>query len=172
MALTYLRKADMNDFEAIWSIVESAKQFLKEQDIDQWQTPDYPNKKVITDLINQQMYYVLITDGQVSGTAYIVLGHDVNYDYLTDSTLDESYGDNHMTIHMISVSDKFRGRHLTSYLMSDFITLAKAHDLHDIRIDTHVDNQIMQHTIEKTGFEKHGMIRQPLYTGYAYQLII
>ncbi|MHA8262638.1 GNAT family N-acetyltransferase [Lactobacillaceae bacterium Melli_B3] len=172
MALTYLRKAELSDFDEIWEIVQSARQFLKEQDVDQWQTPDYPNKKVITDLIEQDMYYVLVTDGQVSGTAYVKIGHDVNYDYLTESTLDTSYGDRHMTIHMISVSDKFRGRKLTSYLMSDLITLAKAHDLHDIRIDTHVDNTIMQHTIESTGFTRHGLIKQPEYTGYAYQLII
>lgn len=41
MKLIYLRKATIKDLDPIWQIIQSGKQYLKQQGIDQWQN-HYP----------------------------------------------------------------------------------------------------------------------------------
>ncbi|KGO31804.1 hypothetical protein Q757_04940 [Oenococcus alcoholitolerans] len=73
------------------------------------------------------------------------------------------------------MSDEFRGKNLSKFLISNLITTAVDKGYRDIRIDTHPDNKAMQHVIESNGFKYSGdvwIIESGIRTKrFAYQLL-
>ncbi|TPR12321.1 GNAT family N-acetyltransferase [Apilactobacillus timberlakei] len=176
MPATYLRKSTEKDLPEILDIIHSAISYLGEQGIDQWQhgyPADDDLKKDIADGIN----YVLVTDGNIAGTATIHQGIDPNYLKIEDGEWVNGSEAHYAAIHRVAISNKFRGQHLSQKLVSSLITVSTVLGFKDVRIDTHPENMAMQHVITSNGFEKRGIIHMrenghPWTARYAYQLLI
>ena len=89
-----------------------------------------------------------MTIGRIRGVFYFVIGPDPTYSVIEDGgwLSDEPYG----TIHRIA-SDGSGG------LFSAVLKFCRSRIGH-IRIDTHHDNRVMQHVVEKHGFSRRGII--------------
>lgn len=177
MALIYVRPANQRDIPSILEIIKSAKQFLKAQKIDQWQN-NYPNQQSIKNDVDNKANYVLIDNHQIAGTASLIPGIDKSYLHINDGSWINGPRGKYLTIHRVAISNQFRGEGLSRLLMSNLISLAVSQGFRDLRIDTHPDNQGMQHVITANGFQKRGIIhtleggKQTSTARYAYQLII
>lgn len=177
MALTYVRPANVHDVSAVLKIIHFAKQYLKNQKIDQWQN-QYPNRKGIERDINQHNAYVMIYNHQIAGTASLIPGTDKSYRHIFHGTWLNGPLAKYITIHRVAISPHFRGKGLSRLLMSNLVSLSIEKGFRDVRIDTHPDNLGMQHVITANGFKKRGIIHtleggeQKSNVRYAYQLII
>lgn len=77
------------------------------------------------------------------------------------------------TIHRIATNPEHAGKGVAKATFEHLIKQAKLLDFHEIRIDTHPDNHIMQHIITTSGFEYRGIILVADQTErLAYQLFI
>lgn len=102
----------MADLPAIISIISDAKAYLKEQNINQWQS-GYPFDSDIEMDIKDGISYVLIIDGKVAGTAAIHQGLDRNYLEIQDGEWVNGTFAKYTAIHRIALSGAFRGQHLS-----------------------------------------------------------
>ncbi|MCL1631434.1 GNAT family N-acetyltransferase [Sporolactobacillus sp. CPB3-1] len=169
----YLRKASIEDYPEIITIVEQAKRLLKADGIDQWQN-GYPDEATLRDDIVQKRANVLVIDGHVAGIGIISEEIDPAYEAIEQGSWKISSETGYASIHRVAISSDFRGLHLSSVLMSHLITAAALQGHTDIRIDTHPENPRMQHVIKQAGFDYRGVVHLDMPNGkrLAYQLIL
>ena len=114
---------------------------------DQWSAPGFPDDSLLLRDIAREGGFVIEDDALV---AYFALlpSPEPTYDYIDGAWLtDEPYG----VIHRMASYPEVHGIFST---IIDYATSRYAH----LRIDTHRDNRIMQHLIEKHGFTYCGII--------------
>ena len=145
-----IRHTKTEDIPRLQEIFAIAKQFMRSTgNMDQWTEKDYPGG-ILTQDIERGVSYVIEDDGRIVGTFAFIIGSDPTYDVIDDgSWLDDvkPYG----TIHRIA-SDGSRKKLLEETLRYCFGRID------NIRIDTHADNKVMQHKVEKNGFKRCGII--------------
>ncbi|MFR4176829.1 GNAT family N-acetyltransferase [Lactococcus raffinolactis] len=162
-----IEKAKLTDLSEIVAVIESARAFLKAQEIDQWQKSAYPAAADVRSDIENNVAYVLKVDGKVVAYAAVMTGFDPAYDLIHGAWRNDSH--DYVTVHRMAVSTAFRGQALgQGFLTSVFETFST---YQDFRVDTHPDNQIMQHILTKLGFEKCGVV---MFEGarWAYQKVL
>ena len=177
-----IRPATPADLPALRPVFEAAKGIMRaDGNPDQWSAPGFPDDSLLLRDIARGGGFVILSD-QISPRAS--LGRDDNpvnpgggstvissgaeggveksivayfallpspeptYDYIDGAWLtDEPYG----VIHRMASSPDLHG------IFSTIIDYAASRYAH-LRIDTHRDNRIMQHLIEKRGFTYCGII--------------
>jgi len=143
-----IRRSTMNDLCRMLEIYEFArKQMQANGNPNQWIT--YPSKKLLEEDINSGVSYVIESDSKVCGVFVFIIGEDPTYQVIEDGSWinAEPYG----TIHRIASDGTLKGIFKT---VEEYCSQL----IQNIRIDTHEDNKIMQHLLEKSGFTKCGII--------------
>ncbi len=144
-----IRKAVLEDLPRMEEIFAYAREQMKKNgNPTQW-GENRPTRESICNNIKKGYSHLLIEEGQIYGTFVFFIGRDETYDVIEDGAWinEEPYG----VIHQVA-SDGTRGgilRSIVEYCESQ---------IHNLRIDTHRDNHIMQHLLEKNGFEYCGII--------------
>lgn len=144
-----IRKAETVDISRIMEIYEIARGFMRENgNKNQW-INGYPAKEMIENDIQQGNLYVIFDEKGIHGVFALIFGEDATYAYIENGKWpnDNPYG----TIHRIGTDGTIHGA----------VAMAKEYALKQvdtIRIDTHADNQVMQHTVKKNGFVECGII--------------
>ncbi|MCR4694532.1 MAG: MFS transporter [Pseudobutyrivibrio sp.] len=144
-----IRKTRPEDYETLLKIYQHARKIMKENgNPTQW-GDHRPAHSLIENDIRLGQSYVLILDGKIRGVFALVLGEDPCYKVIEDGSWlnDESYG----TIHRIASDGSASG------IMEAALDFCQD-IIQNIRIDTHADNKIMQHILEKNGFKRCGII--------------
>ncbi len=142
-----ITKATTKDIDDILIIIEEAKRFLKENNVDQWQD-GYPNKDTLLEDIKNKNLYV-VEDGGMIVAVFALVEYDSNYDLIYDGNWNKDSA--YIALHRIAVSSKGKG---ISKIIFDYVK--QRYDY--IRIDTHKDNKIMQKCLAKNGFKYCGTI--------------
>ena len=145
-----IRKSRMEDIEKIMCVIHEAQESMRANGIPQWQD-GYPNEEVISQDIKTGNSYVLVENENVIGTAYVVAGHEPNYDYIEDGKWLNDYP-------YVVVSKDYKGKDCARQLMAFAESVAGMHHLHDIRIDTHHQNLPMRKFLSKLGYHACGTI--------------
>lgn len=173
MTTTYLRQAKMTDLPVIMKIIDEAKAYLKQQNLDQWQH-GYPKQNDMAADVVAGVNYVMVRDGVIVGTASLLQGIDDNYKVIDQGTWLGAADATYTSIHRIAVAAGYRGQHLSETLITNLLTLSLQLGYADVRIDTHPENLGMQHVIKQNGFEYRGIIymHEPKEPRYAYQLLL
>ncbi len=144
-----IRPATADDLPAINAIYAYARRFMAENgNPTQWGT-HFPPPALLQQDIAAGHLYVIEQDGQPHGVFALIIGPDPSYAVIRDGAWlsDTTYG----TIHRIAGDGRVHG----------LLTLAvnyAAGQIRHLRIDTHENNRIMQHLIEKNGFTRCGII--------------
>lgn len=162
-----IEKAKLTDLSEIVAVIESARAYLKAQGIDQWQKSAYPAISDIRTDIENDVAYVLKVAGKVAAYGAVIAGFDPAYDLIQGAWRNDNH--DYVTVHRMAVSTAFRGQALGQrFLTSVFETFST---YQDFRVDTHPNNQIMQHILTKLGFEKCGVV---MFEGarWAYQKVL
>ena len=142
-----IRRAEWKDLPRILEIYAYAREFMaKTGNPNQWKKTNPPRETLEADIL-AGILYVLQNMG-IHGVFAYFTEPDPTYAYIEDGRwLDESpYG----TIHRVA-GDGSGG------IFGAVLEFALAQNSH-VRIDTHEDNKVMQHVLEKHGFIRCGII--------------
>ncbi len=149
----WIRHSVLSDLDRMMEIYEHARVFMAEHgNPNQWGLTNWPPEKLIRDDIVQGNSYVCVDDtGKIIGTFYFIQGQDIEptYRQIEDGEwLDhEAYG----VVHRIASDISCKG---VGAFCLDWAFQQCGH----LRIDTHGDNFVMQHLLEKKGFVHCGTI--------------
>lgn len=144
-----IRKTEITDFPLLIQMYKNARIFMANQgNPNQWGN-SYPSKQLIAQDIEHGHSYVCEEEGQIIATFYYKLGNDDSYAKIYEGKwINEApYG----VVHRIVSDGTVPGA--ASFCL-DWATRQCA----NLRIDTHRDNVIMQHMLEKNGFVYCGII--------------
>ena len=163
-----IRKSELEDLDKIMEIYAFARDFMaKNGNPNQWGPTNWPPRELIQkDIETGHSYVCLNDDDEIIGTFFFIQGKDIEPIYLeiTDgSWLDESpYG----VIHRLAGDGSEKG-------IGSFCINWAYDECKHIRIDTHIDNIVMQKLVEKLGFTHCGTIyvEQDNYPRLAYEKI-
>lgn len=150
----YLRLVTVNEVEMTFEIIKEAKEFLKEQKIDQWQS-GYPHMEDIKNDVTNNKGYFLISNNKI--ISYFCLDFDGERAY---DSLKGSWKSNqkYVVVHRIATKTEYRKKGMTKVIFSLIEELCRNKGINSIRIDTDEKNNIMLHTLNKNGFEYCGTI--------------
>ena len=142
-------KAEEKDLPVILEIYKIAREFMiKTGNPNQWANGGPTEKQLLND-INQSNLYLVKEYGEICGVFAFIIGEDPTYKIIRQGEWLSSskYG----TIHRGASNGKIHG-------LLEFVIEYCSEQINHLRIDTHIDNKIMQHLIEKNGFKKCGII--------------
>ncbi len=143
-----IRNAELKDLPRIEAIYAYARNFMAATgNPHQWGTKEPPTEQIIADIQDGSLYAVTDETG-IHGVFFFAMGEDPTYRSIYEGCWlsDTPYG----TIHRVA-SDGSGG------IFTAALEFCKGRSSH-IRIDTHQDNTIMQHVVEKNGFSLRGII--------------
>lgn len=157
-----IKRAEMKDLPQMLLIYERARQFMRETgNPNQWKST-YPPESVVKQGIQEGKAWLCIADGpedgregegilpgEILGTFYFAQEDDPAYHHIEGgSWLNE---DTYAVIHRVASSGKGRGFARCCFSWA-------ASQCPNLKIDTHEDNRVMQHVLEKNGFQRCGII--------------
>lgn len=168
MKSIYLQQAEMEDIEAAMHLINEAKQFLKEQGVDQWQT-GYPDLDIIRDdIIHRRGFFV--TDG-IHQFAYVCIDFEGEPSYETLKGEWKSSA-RYATVHRMAIGNEHKGQGVSGKIFQLTEELCVKRGIYSIRVDTDEDNAIMRHVLVKNGFEFRGTIWFDNSVKYAYDKVL
>ena len=143
-----IRLAKPGDLSAIMNIYAQARASMAAAgNSTQW-GGFYPPETLLKEDIGRKQLYVLVNENGLYGVFAFILGEDPTY-----RRIDGSWGDSsaYGTIHRLA------GQKGSSGVFADCLAFCREKCRH-VRADTHRDNLIMQHLLEKHGFMYCGII--------------
>lgn len=145
-----IRPAGLEDLPLVMEIYDYARAFMRANgNVTQW-VNGYPSEELIRQEIQDGHSFVCTDgDGEIVGTFCFILGDDPTYQQIYDGAWlnDEPYG----VIHRMGTNGKRKG------IAEACLDWSFQHS-DNIRVDTHCDNLVMQHILEKNGFKRCGII--------------
>ena len=145
-----IRPATFTDLDRLMEIFEAARRFMESTgNPNQW-INGYPQRALIAEEISQEHCYVCQDEeGKTIGTFCFVPSPDPNYACIEDGEWlnDAPYH----VIHRLASDGSEKG------IFKACIDWCALQDT-NLRADTHADNKVMQHLLEKNGFIRCGII--------------
>ncbi len=145
-----IRQSRIDDYERILEIYAYARDYMKRTgNPTQW-GDTYPDIEMVRNDIKEGLSYVGVDDRDIAHCVFFFkIGRDSTYDIIEGGEWlnNEEYG----TIHRIASDGEY------SHTFTPCLEFCKKL-IKNIRIDTHEDNKVMQHILEKHGFFKCGII--------------
>lgn len=145
-----IRKALPCDMEAILNVYEKARKFMVDTgNPTQW-AGGYPQKDLLEKDIKCEQLYVVEINGCIHAVFFLSGGIDPTYINIENGEWlnDLPYG----VIHRIASDGTQHG------VLPFCVEFCKQY-FDELRIDTHEDNAVMQHLLQKNGFVRCGIIR-------------
>lgn len=152
-----IRNAELCDLPYLLEMLENAKASLRALGIDQWQN-GYPNENTLREDIQNKICRVVIDDeNNILASAAVYVGDEPTYHEIYNGawqTENKIYG----IVHRIMAANHAKKRGAASFLMTYCAKLSLEAGVTSMRCDTHPGNIIMQHTLEKNGYIRCGII--------------
>ena len=146
----YVRRSNMEDIPAMMELYAQARVFMRENgNPNQWDE-NYPSRELLEkDIAFGNSYIVEDDEKNLAATFAFIKGEDPTYYGIENGAWlnHEPYG----TIHRLAGNTSYHG------IASGCISWCKS-QIGNLRADTHEDNKIMQHLLEKNGFVRCGII--------------
>ena len=150
------RVAVLEDLDQIMVVIGDAKAYLKKQEIDQWQD-GFPDESTIRDDILHHNSYVFTENEEIIGFMVLNLLEEPSYQTIYEGEW-KLNSHRYVTIHRTAIGEGYRGKGLSLRMFFLAEQVALQNKMKSIRIDTHRDNQLMQHLCVKYGYEYCGVI--------------
>lgn len=149
-----IRKTQMQDLEEVMQIYERAVRYMAETG-NPWQWIDgYPSREMILEDINRGVSFVMEEEGSLEAVFAYIEGVEPTYGSIENGAW-KSYG-RYGTIHRLASAGRRKG--IAKVCFDWCEKEARAHGCHSLRVDTHMDNKIMQRVITQSGFAYCGVI--------------
>ena len=145
-----IREAKSTDMAAIMQVMDAAKNIMRQSgNMHQW-GDGYPSEAVISSDIEKNGGFVIVDGSKIVGYFAFLPSPEPTYQKIYDGNWLDDEKPYHV-IHRIASLPDAHG------IFSSIMNFCFARES-NIRIDTHSDNTIMQHNIEKHGFTYCGII--------------
>ena len=144
------RGARRADLDAILKIYARARQAMADSGNPAQWGDHFPPQELLEEDIDSNRLFLYLVNGELEGVFAFILGPDPTYARIEDGKwLNDTlpYG----TIHRLASAGRHPG------VAAAVITWCLEH-CESLRADTHADNKIMQHLLEKNGFARCGII--------------
>lgn len=160
--------AQKQNLDRIMELIEQAKQFLKDNGVDQWQS-GYPDQACIERDITTQKGYLCVQEAEIVGYLCIDFDGEPAYDNLNGSWLSNKP---YVVVHRMTFDNHVRGKGLATQAFALTEELARSRGICSFKIDTDNDNRIMKHLMQKNGFTYCGTICFDNSEKIAYEKLI
>ncbi|MDO4802211.1 MAG: GNAT family N-acetyltransferase [Prevotellaceae bacterium] len=145
-----IRKAKVDDIPLIMEICKEARGIMRSDgNMMQW-TNGYPSEDIIMADIDGSIGYVIENGDKIEGYFAFILGIEKNYHEIEGGKW-RNNSEPYATIHRLASSKSSHGIAQCCFKWC-------WEQIHNLRIDTHEQNRIMRHCIEKFGFAYCGII--------------
>ena len=141
-----------SDFDTLKEIFEQGRLFQLSLGFEQWK-PGYPSLEILEADRKNGYGYVVETNGQTAGYFALYAEGDAEYDRLAHLWRNKS---SYAVVHRIVLSDKYRGKQLSSVILSQIEKMIIAKNVSAIRFDTGLMNAPMQRLLESNGYDNLG----------------
>lgn len=149
-----IRLATQREQDEIFGIIQDAQNYLKEQNIPQWQN-GYPDLDTVMQDIASQCNFVLCDEAGIVGTCMISFDEDPYYKNIDGKWLSN---ERYAVIHRLAIKSAAKGQGIANQFFEFAQKVAKQQGINYIRIDTHEINKSMRKSIEKNGFTQCGIV--------------
>ncbi|EJL68251.1 GNAT family N-acetyltransferase [Chryseobacterium populi] len=149
-----LRKAEIEDRNIIWEIIQQSIERRRKDGSTQWQN-GYPNMNTVESDIAKGFGYVLTVDDEVAVFAALILNDEPAYSTIEGEWL--SNGE-FVVVHRVAVDEKFAGRGLVKKLFDLIEEFTKSKGIQSIKVDTNYDNIAMLKILESKGYSYCGEV--------------
>ena len=146
-----IRKATPWDLPRIREIYEMARQFMRKNgNHSQWGKGDEPETLIEEDICQGNLY--VLEEADIHAAFAFIIGEDPTYLEIEEGNWksEEPYA----AVHRVASDGTVQG--VLGHVM-DYCSAQVPH----LRIDTHTDNKVMQHVLEKYGFVSCGIVHVP-----------
>ena len=145
-----IREARPSDMAEIMKVMDAAKKIMRQSgNMHQWED-GYPSEAVITSDMEKHGGFVIVDADHIVGYFAFLPSPEPTYSKIYDGEWLDDVQSYHV-VHRIASFPDVHG------IFGDIMAFCFSQDA-NIRIDTHRDNRIMQHNIEKYGFTYCGII--------------
>ncbi len=148
------RKANLEELNQIWEILEDAIRRRKEDGSNQWQD-GYPNPEVIRKDIETGSAYVMTDGDNIIGYCSILINDEPAYANIKGHWL--TNGD-FVGYHRVAISEKYLGKGFAQKMMKFIENFARDNNIQSIKADTNYDNMAMLKVFEKAGYKYCGEV--------------
>lgn len=149
-----LRKAEPNDQETIWEILQQAILRRKNDGSSQWQD-GYPNSDTVRVDIENEFGYLLEIDGEIAAYSALIFNNEPAYENIEGKWLSD---DDFFVVHRVAVSDQFLGKGIATKLFLEIENFAKQKQVFSIKVDTNFDNLAMLKILKKLNYTYCGEV--------------
>ena len=149
-----LRKAEPNDQETIWEILQQAILRRKNDWSSQWQD-GYPNSDTVRTDIENEFGYLLEIDGEIAAYSALIFNNEPAYENIEGKWLSD---DDFFVVHRVAVSDQFLGKGIATKLFLEIENFAKQKQVFSIKVDTNFDNLAMLKILKKLNYTYCGEV--------------
>ncbi len=154
MEILKLIEAEQEHLEIAMKIINVAKQHLKDQGVNQWQS-GYPDLACIQQDIATGKGYLIAERELILGYLCIDFDGEAAYDNLNGTW---SSNEKYVVIHRLAFNENARGRKLSEQVFNLIGRFSVEKGVRYVRVDTDEDNLKMQHILKKNGFKYCGTI--------------
>lgn len=148
-----IRKALLEDIDDIMPIFYEAVEYLKNNNVNQWQNNSINKDKIIDDIKNEIGYVVF--DEKIIAYFVILEKEEKTYINIDGKWLND---DPYYIIHRFCIKNEYKGKNIGSFIIDYCKKYAINNNIYNLRIDTHKDNKSMIRLIEKNNFVYCGII--------------
>lgn len=149
-----LRKAEIEDRDLIWEIIQQAIERRRIDGSTQWQN-GYPNLDTIESDIAKNFGYVLTVDGEIAVYAALIFNDEPAYSTIEGAWLSDG---EFVVVHRVAVHEKFAGQGLAKKLFDHIEIFTKENGVQSVKVDTNYDNIAMLKILEKQGYSYCGEV--------------
>lgn len=144
-----IRKAKIEELPVIMELYAAARSFMAQTgNPEQWGEV-YPPEQLVRSDIERGVCYVAEVDGQIEAAFMYAFETDPDYQVLEEGSWlnDAPYG----VVHRVASRGRIKGIGATCILWG-------FEQCGNLKMDTHEDNKVMQHVLEKNGFVRCGRV--------------
>ena len=149
-----LRKAEIEDRDTIWNILQQAIERRRKDGSTQWQE-GYPNLGTVESDIAKGFGYIMAVDGEISVYVALILNDEPAYSTIEGAWL--SNGE-FVVVHRVAVDEKFAGQGMVKILFDHIEEFTRSHGIQSIKVDTNYDNIPMLKILENKGYSYCGEV--------------
>ena len=149
-----LRKARKEETNVSYRCIDDAREYHTQLGFVQWH-PGYPTLDTIESDIEAGVGYVFADGSDVYGYCCIIIGDEPAYNVIDGAwKTDRAYA----VVHRLAFAEHSRGKSLSSQAFTFIKELCIENGIEAIRVDTQNENKVMQHILEREGFEYCGLV--------------
>ena len=145
-----IRPSSIADIDTLLRLADEAKAIMRRSGNTRQWNDGYPSAEVFENDIRREVSYIVEADGKAVATFAAVPSPEPTYDKIYDGQWIDDVKP-YLVVHRIASSAEIHG------VMNEILNFC-FNRIDNVRIDTHRDNVIMRHLMEKHGFDYCGII--------------